>query len=226
MANEIRLPEDKLERTLQELQQLLPRKKAPLRQIQACIGRLNFARVAVPLGRPFLRRLSDLCIGVRRPHHCVSINRAARLDLRAWIKFLSQFNGRSLLTGRRWRSEEPFLLETDVSGSIGLGAVCGRLWLSGQWPAELMSLDIAVKELIAIVVAIGDWRHRFAHSCVCIHTDNAAVVGCTNSQSSRSPALMCWIRKLFVLVVMNDMLVRAIHVPGITNHAADAPLGA
>ena len=33
---------------------------------------------------------------------------------------------------------------------------------------------------------------------------------------------MYWIRKLFVLVVLNDMLVRATHIPGTTNRAADA----
>ena len=222
LANELRLPPGKIERARNELQQLIPRKKVPLRDIQACSGRLNFACVAVPLGRPFLRRLMDLCVGVRRPHHRVSINRAARLDMRAWMTFLSQFNGRSLLTVQRWHSEEPFFLETDASGALGLGAVCGPSWLLGRWPVELLSLDISVKELVAIVVAIGVWQHRFAHRRVCIHSDNAAIVACINSQSSRSPAIMYWIRKLFVLVVLNDMLVRATHIPGTTNRAADA----
>ena len=221
-TNELRLPPDKVARTIAELNLLLRRKKARLREVQACIGRLNFACIAVPLGRPFLRRLSDLCIGVRRPHHRVSINRAARLDMRAWLDFLSHFNGRSMLVGRRWRSGPLLRLETDASGAYGLGAICGSAWLIGTWPQELKQLDIAVKELIAVVVAIYVWRSVFAHRCVQIRSDNAAVVECINSQSSRSPAIMIWIRKLFVTVVLNDILVSASHVPGITNCAADA----
>ena len=166
--------------------------------------------------------MSDLCVGVRRPHHRVSITRAARLDMRAWITFLSRFNGRSMLSGRRWRTQPALRLETDASGTYGLGAVCGSFWLMGQWPTELMSLDIVVKELIAVVVAIGVWRSHFTHRCVRICSDNAAVVDCINSQTSKSPSLMIWIRKLFIIVVMNDMLVRATHVPGTTNRAADA----
>ena len=222
VANEVRLPPEKIRKAREELLSLIPRRKAPLRVIQACIGRLNFACIAVPPGRPFLRRLSDLCIGVRRPHHRVSINRAARLDMRAWIAFLSNFNGRSMLIGRRWHTEPELLLETDAAGAVGFGAVYGSQWLMGDWPASLIALAIAVKELVAVVVAIGTWRNQFAHRCVRICSDNIAVVECINSQSSRSPALMVWLRKLFLIVVLNDISVRARHVAGVTNCAADA----
>lgn len=78
---EIRLPLDKVARARSEVNQLLTRRKAPLRQVQSCVGLLSFACLAVPLGRPFLRRMYDLCRGVSRPYHRVTINRAARLDL-------------------------------------------------------------------------------------------------------------------------------------------------
>ena len=89
----LRLPQEKLVRTRTAVSELLVRRKAPLRQVQSCIGLLNFACLAVPLGRPFLRRLCDVCRGVRRAHHRVSITKAARLDLRAWLVFLASFNG-------------------------------------------------------------------------------------------------------------------------------------
>ncbi|KAF0304805.1 hypothetical protein FJT64_023454 [Amphibalanus amphitrite] len=35
---------------------------------------------------------------------------------------------------RRWHQELGLLMETDASGSVGLGAVLGEAWLFGSWP--------------------------------------------------------------------------------------------
>ena len=104
-AQELRLPQEKLDKARSAVFELLHRRKAPLRDVQACIGLLQFACIAMPLGRVFLRRMFDLCMGVRRPFHKVAITSAARLDLRAWSTCLSHFPGRSLLYRRRWLRE-------------------------------------------------------------------------------------------------------------------------
>ena len=161
VAQELRLPPAKVQRARAEVGSLLTRKKATLRAVQSCIGLLNFACVAVPLGRIFLRRMYDLCRGASRPHHRVTLTKAARLDLRAWQFLLSSFNGRSVLESRRWDREPGITLETDAAGSIGIGAVCGNAWLSGSWPDQLRDADICVKELIAVVIAISVWRIRY-----------------------------------------------------------------
>ena len=218
----MRLPSDKIERAQAAVAELLRRRKAPLRQIQACIGLLSFACVAVTIGRPFLRRLSDLCIGVRRPYHRVSLSRASRLDLQAWSLFLAHFNGRSLLDQRRWLEAPGLVLETDAAGGLGVGAICGHRWLCGAWPSWLQDTDIGVKELVAIVVAVHVWSAVFANRCVIICSDNSGVVASINSQSSRSAMSMRWLRHLFLLTVRNNILVRARHVPGVRNVAADA----
>ena len=221
-AKELRLPLEKIERARTAISNLIPCKKAQLRRVQSCIGLLNFACVAVPLGRPFLRRLSDLCIGVRRPSHKVSINKAARLDLRAWLLFLKKFNCRSMLDGRRWHQDAGIVLHTDASGNVGFGAVCSSDWLHGSWPQQLRSAEICLKELAAVVIAVCAWRERFRHRCVIIRSDNTAVVACINAQTSRSPAIMQWLRHLFITIVLNNISVRAIHIPGRSNQAADA----
>ena len=125
-AKELRLPADKILRARAAVSELISRRKAPLNTVQSCIGLLNFACIAVPPGRIFLRRLSDLCIGIRRPFHRVSISRASRLDLRAWLFFLTKFNCRSMLDGRRWHDGPGVILETDASGHCGFGAICSR----------------------------------------------------------------------------------------------------
>ena len=201
IRRELRLPAAKTERAKLEVNSLLHRRKVPLAQLQSCLGLLNFACIAVPLGRPFLRRLFDLTRGVRRPHHRVTMTKAARLDLTAWRIFLSAFNGRSLMDIQRWQREPGILLETDAAGGSGLCAICGSAWLFGSWPPSLSEADIAVKELVAVVVAVCVWTARFAHHCVIIRCDNSVVVDCIMSQSSRSPLLMHWLRHLFVVEV-------------------------
>ncbi|XP_043206449.1 uncharacterized protein LOC122372863 [Amphibalanus amphitrite] len=204
---ELRLPADKLARARAGLTSLLARRKAPLRMVRECTGLLSFACTAVPLGRPFLRRMFDLCRGVSRPHHRVTITRAARQDMRAWLLFLDRFPGRAILAHRRWLLEPGLILETDASSSVGLGAICGEDWLLGPWPASLREAPISVLELVAGVL---------------VRSDNSAVVACITSQSSRSPALMPWLRFLFLTTVSHNILVRAVHTPGIANAAADA----
>ena len=98
--------------------------------------------------------LSDLCLGVRRLHLSVSLTKAARLDLRAWLLSLSTFNGRSLLYQRRWLRSLRVVLETDAAVGIGLGGVCGRRWLTGSWPPWLSEIGIGVKELVAVMAPV------------------------------------------------------------------------
>ena len=221
-VNEMRLPHEKVEKARAAVSSLLLRKKAALREVQACNGLLHFACLAVPLGRPFLRRMFNLCRGVRRPYHRVSITKEARLDLQEWLTFLSNFNGRSLLERRRWLSDAGLLLETDAAGSVGLGAICGSRWLAGVCPSWLCDADIGVKELIAVVVPVHIWSDVLACRCVTVRSDNSGVVTALNSQSSRSAAAMVWLRHLFRVTVKHDILLRAVHIPGVNNAAPDA----
>lgn len=62
IAQEVRLPLEKLQGCSQEIIKLLNRSKATLRELQAIVGLLNFTYAVVLPGRPFLRRLLDLTI--------------------------------------------------------------------------------------------------------------------------------------------------------------------
>ena len=114
------------------------------------------------------------------------------------------------------------LLETDTSGAVGIGAICGRRWLYGRWPQWLRDVDIEVQELVAVVVPINVWAETLSHRCVLVRSDNSRVVAAINSQSSRSPLAMRWLRHLILLTVGHNILIRALHVPGVHNVAADA----
>ena len=81
--------------------------------------------------------------------------------------------------------------------------------------------DIGEKELAAVVIAVQTWRYRLSHRCVLIRSDNETVVNCINTRTSRAN-MMRWLRHMFVIILLDNINVRAVHTPGCANRAADA----
>ena len=64
-------------------------------ELQSLIGLLNFACSVIISGRASLRRLIDLTIGVKAAHHRIRLTSQVKEDLRVWLEFLNNFNGKS-----------------------------------------------------------------------------------------------------------------------------------
>lgn len=217
-----RLPADKLEKCNNIISEFMSRSKVTLKQMQSLIGLLNFTCSVVLPGRPFLRRLIDLTIGIRKPHHLIRLTRAAKSDLHTWSSFLSNFNGKSFILDRRWFTSHSVKLYTDSAASLGFGAVFGTHWFFGAWPGHMHSLNITLLEFYPIVAAVGVWSHALSDRCVYFFTDNQALVHIINNQTSRDPAIMHLVR-YFVLSCLNfNILFRAKHIPGCKNVLADS----
>ena len=81
---EARLPGDNLEKAMSLLLAFKSKQKVTLKELQSLIGVLNVACSVVVPGRAFLRRLIDLTMGLRKPHHHIRFTREAELDLGVW----------------------------------------------------------------------------------------------------------------------------------------------
>ena len=219
---EIRLPPDKLIKGKSLVEECLTKKKAQLRFLQSVIGFLNFACGAIVPGRPFLRRLISLTIGVQKPYYYIRITQSARHDLQTWDQFLSDFNGKSLLLPHRWKAEQHLRLYTDASGSIGYGAVLGNKWFHGSWDGQWLTQSITLLELYPIVLAVETWSNVMANSCVEFHSDNIAVTDIINKQTSKDEKIMFLVRRLVLMCLRFNILFRAFHIPGHKNILADA----
>ena len=46
---------------------------------------------------------------------------------------------------------------SDASGTWGCGAAWHKQWLQLQWPQSWQSINIAVKELVPVVLAVGGY---------------------------------------------------------------------
>ncbi len=221
VAMEARLPTEKLHRLDQALRSMLRRKRVTLKELQCLLGLLNFACTVVMPGRAFLRRLTDLTCGIARPHHHIRLTQESRRDLHAWSVFIRHFNGQTLMSERRWLSGDSLNLFTDAAGSVGFAAVLGNRWLCGKWPPSWSHFCITILELYPITLALCTWSALLSHKCIVLHCDNESVVHILNKQTSKDKTVMCLVRQIVVCCLRHNILIGAVHVPGVHNVLAD-----
>ena len=217
---EARLPQDKLDKIRDLLNKFLVCSKIKLREIQSLVGVLNFACSVVVPGRCFLRRLISLSKGLRRPHHRVRLSVSAKEDMRIWLSFIEQYNGKSLFLSNRWESSDTLKLFTDAS-NLGFGAIFQDRWVWGAWPKSFHVYHITVKELFPIVKALEVWGPYIANQCIEFYIDNAAVADIINSQTSKDDTLMKLLRRLVLFTLKHNILFRSVHISGKCNLLPD-----
>ena len=221
VAWEARLPMEKLQRYRSLIRDIKKRKKLTLRELQSVIGCLSHCCYIIPAGRPFLRRLIDLTMGVHLAHHHIRLNKEVRADLATWASFLDQFNGRALFLNREWLLAADLHLYTDAAQSAGYGALCGNHWFFGEWPSLWKSLDITLLEFYPIVAAVQVWGARFANKRIILHTDNMALTFIINKLTSSDKTIMSLVRKFTFLTLQFNIHFYAEHIPGSSNILAD-----
>ena len=161
VLQEARFPEDKLRKCHALLTSFYSRRKVTLKELQSLIGLLNFTCSVILPGRAFLRRLIDLTIGLKHPHHRIRLSKDAKADLKVWMRFLAGFNGRAFFLDDLWVTSTTLELFTDAAGSKGYGAVFGRKWFYGSWPESWSSLNITFLEFFPIVLALHIWGQQW-----------------------------------------------------------------
>lgn len=221
---EARLPPDKVSHCKELTQIFKTRKKVTLKELQSLVGTLQFATSVVCPGRPFLRRLIDLTIGVQKPFFKIRLTNESRADLQTWYTFLTSFNGKSFFLDEKWVYSDSLHFFTDACTTIGYGAIFGDQWFSGEWlpSVKQLGLPISVLEFYPIVVAVVTWGDLLQNKCVSFFTDNQALVPVINKQTAKNKMLMRLLRILVLFCLKHNILFKAFHVPGCQNDKADA----
>ena len=67
-----------------------------------------------------------------------------------------------------------------MSGKWGCGAFSNQSWFQLQWPGDMESAHITIKELVPVVLAAAVWGKEWVGQTVQAHCDNAAVVEILN----------------------------------------------
>ena len=130
-------------------------------------------------------------------HHHIRLTVEARLDLQWWLTFLPHWSGRSLILDLHWTLHTKMQLFTDASGSDGWGAYWSGRWFQDHWSPAQQQLNIAWKELYAIVMAVHTWGSLWQHQKILFHCDNQTVVNIWEKGSTKSPDIMALVRLLY-----------------------------
>ena len=216
----IRLPQDKLQEARDKVNSLRKKKTTTLVNLQSLLGTLNFACRVVSPGRAFLRRLHDLTKNTFNKSHHIRLTKASRLDLQAWNTFLTDFNGQVMCLPTDWTPSTSLKLFTDASAA-GYAGVLGSHWIQGLFPSKWKDTNIAVKELLPIVLSVRLWGPSLTNKRIIFFCDNLAIVAVINKQTSKNSSIMALLRSLVVVCLKYNIMFTAKHIPGKRNIIAD-----
>ena len=218
-----RLPDDKLIKCTELIKQTLDMTRISLKGIQELCGLLNFCCIVIYPGRCFLRRLYNLTIGLSNKHAQITLSAETKDDLRMWLRFLSQFNGKIFFMSNKWIAADALNLHSDAAQTGGFAATLQRQWLYGEWPEQMRRIDITTLEFYPIVVALNVWGQSLSDLNINIHTDNESLVSIINSQTVKRNDRCLKLLRIFVLTCLKfNILVKAFHIPGSKNSICDS----
>ena len=216
------LPKDKLSKCTKLIQEFLAKPKVTLQRLESLLGLLSFCCQVIVPGRAFLRHLYSLTRGITNPHCHISLTLEAREDLRVWLLFLESYNGVTLYKDEMFLSESSVEIYADACQSYGMGAFLYNHWFSVNWPDTWWTQqNITFLELLPLVLALEVWGVELRNKCVTLRTDNWSLMHSINSQKSKEPLVMSLLRKLVLLALRHNVLIRSIHIVGLENRAAD-----
>ncbi|KAI2650483.1 ORF V: Enzymatic polyprotein [Labeo rohita] len=113
------------------------------------------------------------------------------------------------------------VVHTDAS-STGWGAVCNGQAASGSWTGPRLLWHINCLELLAVLLALRRFLPMLRHKHVLVRTDNTATVAYINHQGGlRSRRMSQLARHLLLWSQTRLKSLRAVHIPGELNRAAD-----
>ena len=217
---ELRLPLDKLEYTRSLVRSWRGRRSGRYKEFESLLGHLSHAATVIRQGRIFLRHLFTVLKAARSTGHFVHLDTTSRADLLWWEYFLVHWNGTMFL---QCAPTPSYHVYTDASGSFGCGGILlSSSWLQLRWPESWADVNIAVKELVPIVVAAAIWGRQWYLHHVRFHSDNMAVVAILRTRSTRDAAALHLLRCLYFYTAYFQFEYTVEHVPGVLNTAADA----
>ncbi len=193
-----------------------------LKLFQRLLGHMAAAAVTVPLGLLHMRPLQHWLYGRiprwawKRGTYQVQITPACRKTFRPWSDPSFLRAGVPLEQVSRHA-----VVFTDAS-TTGWGATYNGHAVSGVWTGPQLHWHINCLELLAVRLALSRLRGRLQRKDVLVRTDNTATVAYINRQGGlRSRRMSQLARHLLLWSQKHLRSLRAIHIPGVFNRAAD-----
>lgn len=216
----LQVPDDKRNKAVAQLQQIIEAKKIKVRPLQQLTGLLNFICKAIFPGRAFTRRMYAKYRNLKQHHH-IRVDRELRFDCLMWTEFLDnqQMVVHPFVDLAEQLVADEFLFMTDASrnpnlgfgGFIALTQIFGKSefalrfkgeqysnrWFHQNWEPHFIkgtNSSIEVCELFAAAIAITIFSKFLANRRVTIFCDNQAVMHMLNKATSSCKKCMFLLR--------------------------------
>ncbi len=217
-----RLTQERAQLVLNCLKTLSGRTAVPLKLFQRLLGHMAAAAAIVPLGLLHMRPLQHWLHGRiprwawKRGTHRVQITPACRKTFSPWSDPSFLRAGVPLEQVSRHA-----VVFTDASAT-GWGATYNGHAVLGVWTGPQLRWHINCLELLAVRLALSRLRGRLQGKDVLVRTDNTATVAYINRQGGLHSRRMSQLARHLLLWSQKHLRsLRAIHIPGVLNRAAD-----
>ncbi len=218
-----RLTEERAQAVLNCLSSFRGRNVVPLKQFQRLLGHMASAAAVTPLGLLHMRPLQHWLHSRvprwawRRGTLRVGISQQCRRSLSPWTDLAFLWAGVPLEQVSRHT-----VVTTDAF-STGWGATCNGQAASGLWTGPRPLWHINCLELWAVHLALRQFQPLLLGKHVLVRTDNTAAVSYINRLGGiRSHRMSQLARHLLLWSHTQFKSLRAVHIPGQLNRAADA----
>ena len=218
-----RLTSERAQSVLNCLSSFRGRTVVPLKHFQRLLGHMASAAAVTPLGLLHMRPLQHWLHSRvprwawRRGTHRVTITPMCRRQFSPWSDLAF------LRAGVPLEQVSRHVVVTTDASKTGWGATCNGQAASGSWTGPRLLWHINCLELLAVHLALRRFRPLLLDKHVLVRTDNTAAVSYINRQGGlRSRRMSQLARHLLLWSQTRLKSLRAIHIPGELNRAADA----
>jgi hypothetical protein len=210
----------------------LAKRNMTLLEVQIIGGYLSWCAEVVRLGKVYLHHIWQFLASFptsAKPSSLLKVPYNVRLDFMWWYTLLPHFNGIYL-----FQEERPEIRLFSDASQKGLGAY----FISTSEDAiqqdaiqQDNSFSILVKddhlgqhinilELRAIQAAFLTWAQAWSQKTIIVHTDSEVAFWALTNHKAYGPAFYP-LRHILLLASTYDIIIRPVHIPGITNNIAD-----
>lgn len=213
----VTIPHKKLNEVLREVKQWGNKEYAGRRELQSLAGKLAHISTCIRHARKFTSRLLNQLRSTPRNHRH-RVGAELRKDL-AWFQACATKLNSKQIIQMDWPC---FEIECDACLSGG-GGFSNRQYYSTQFPHEWRErYHISQIEALNTLVAVKTLLPRdLANHIIRIKTDNAASAAVLVSGRSHDPVLAACSRELAMIVVLQQLEIDVVHVPGTRVHSGN-----
>ncbi len=218
-----RLTEERAQSVLNCLSSFRGRTVVPLKRFQRLLGHMASAAAVTPLGLLHMRPLQHW-LHSRVPRwawRCgalrVKITQEWRCSFSPWTDLAF------LRAGVPLEQVSRHVVVTTDASSVAWGATCNGQAASGLWTGPRLLWHINCLELLAVHLALRQFRPLLLSKHVLVRTDNTAAVSYINRMGGIRPRRMSQLARHLLLWSHTRLKsLRAVHISGELNRAADA----